>query len=150
MGATQHPLPAAEPGMAGRPGYVTCAMVGAHMADLPLNHQLVVRRGRLLGQALTAPVYRLFLLDRLEPSRPGLVRQVGGGMSIAVELWEIPEAAFGGFVAETPAPLSIGHVELADGRWVSGFLCEASAVTEAPDISQYGGWRGWLKAAPPG
>ncbi len=153
LGATGHPFPAgrAEPeaAPAGRPGYVTCAMVGAHMAGLSLNDQLIARQSRLLGQVMTAPFYRLFLLDGLRPHRPGLVRQAAGGTSIAVELWEIPEAAFGGFVAEVPAPLCIGRVELADGRRVSGFLCEAAAVTEAPDISRHGGWRGWLAARRP-
>jgi allophanate hydrolase len=146
MGATGHRLPAAQPRASGRPGYVVCAMVGAHMAGLPLNEQLVARRSRLLGQAQTAPLYRLFLLDGLEPHRPGLIRQTDGGASIAVELWEIPEAAFGSFVAEIPSPLGIGHVLLADGRSVSGFLCEAAAVGNAPDISRHGGWRGWLAA----
>ncbi|PKU24501.1 allophanate hydrolase [Telmatospirillum siberiense] len=152
MGATGHALPA--PGQApdsgkfpeNRPGFVTCAMVGAHMAGLPLNGQIVSRRGRLLGEARTAPLYRLHLLDDMEPHRPGLVRQTSGGSAISVELWEIPEIAFGGFVAEVPSPLSIGHIQLADGRSVMGFLCEASAATYAPDISRHGGWRGWLAA----
>lgn len=149
MGATAHPLPNGEKPAANRPGYVLCAMVGAHMAGLPLNHHVTSRRGRLLGEALTAPLYRLYLLDDMEPHRPGLVRQSSEGSAISVELWEMPETAFGGFVNAIPSPLSIGHIQLADGRSVMGFLCEAAAVIQAPDISRHGGWRGWLAAGRP-
>ena len=36
------------------------------------------------------------------------------------------------------------EVELADGRFVHGFLCEAHALTQAQDISRFGGWRAYL------
>ena len=32
-------------------------------------------------------------------------------------------------------PLSIGNVELINGRWVKGFLCEEYAVKDAEDIT---------------
>lgn len=152
MGATGQPLPPPPPAPPtpslppARPGHVACAMVGAHMAGLPLNGRLVARGGRLLGEAVTAPAYRLFLLDDMIPHRPGLVRQRLGGAPIALEVWEIPETAFGGFVAEIPSPLSIGSIDLAGGGRVQGFLCEAAATAAARDISRFGGWRGWLSA----
>ena len=34
-----------------------------------------------------------------------------------------------------PTQLSIGNVELIDGRWVKGFLCEENAVKDAEDIT---------------
>jgi allophanate hydrolase len=37
--------------------------------------------------------------------------------------------------------LSIGTLELHDGRSVKGFLVEAEAVAGARDISSFGGWR---------
>jgi allophanate hydrolase len=46
-------------------------------------------------------------------------------------------------MAAIPAPLAIGKVTLADGRAVSGFLCEAYAVSEARDITGFGGWRAY-------
>ena len=45
------------------------------------------------------------------------------------------------FTAAVPAPMTIGTVELADGRQVSGFLVEPYAVEGAPDITRFGGWR---------
>ena len=52
----------------------------------------------------------------------------------------MPQAAVGSF-ALVPAPLGRGSIELADGRRVHGFLCEAHAVAAAPDVSRFGGWR---------
>ncbi|WP_445730390.1 allophanate hydrolase-related protein, partial [Marinobacter mobilis] len=43
-----------------------------------------------------------------------------------------------------PAPLGIGKVELADGRWVSGFICEPIGLEGAREITSLGGWRGYL------
>ncbi|CAB4720344.1 unannotated protein [freshwater metagenome] len=41
------------------------------------------------------------------------------------------------------APLAIGQVELADGRFVHGFVCEPLALEGADDISEHGGWRAY-------
>jgi allophanate hydrolase len=37
-------------------------------------------------------------------------------------------------------------VELSDGRWVKGFVCEPSALAGSTEITEYGGWRAWLGA----
>jgi allophanate hydrolase len=64
-----------------------------------------------------------------------------------VELWDLPEAAVGSFVAEIPAPLGLGTLELEDGRFVKGFICEPYALEGARDITEYGGWRAFLGRA---
>jgi len=69
------------------------------------------------------------------------------GAAIAVEVWELPSAELGSFLSGIPAPLALGKVELADGRWETGFVCEAHALNGAVDITQYGGWRAWLDRA---
>ncbi|VEA72533.1 allophanate hydrolase [Serratia rubidaea] len=66
-----------------------------------------------------------------------------GGAAIEVELWDIPLARFGEFVAEVPPPLGIGTLLLADGRRVKGFICEPWALAGATDISAFGGWRAY-------
>ncbi len=38
----------------------------------------------------------------------------------------------------------LGKVELSDGRWLSGFICEGYGLQGATDITGYGGWRAWL------
>jgi len=37
-------------------------------------------------------------------------------------------------------------VELADGRWVNGFICEGHALEGANDITSHGGWRAYLQS----
>ncbi|RYZ81634.1 MAG: allophanate hydrolase, partial [Moraxellaceae bacterium] len=34
-------------------------------------------------------------------------------------------------------------VQVADGSWVTGFICEPIALDGARDISEFGGWRAW-------
>jgi allophanate hydrolase len=100
---------------------------------------------RLRGAGRTAPIYRLYALA--DGTRPGLVRDAGGsGHAIEVEIWEVPAAALGSFIAGIASPLGIGTVALGDGSEVKGFLCEAFAVTAAQEISQHGGWRAWRRA----
>jgi allophanate hydrolase len=123
---------------------VVLAVCGAHLEGLALNHQLRELGATLIERTLTAAQYRFYALPGGPPHRPGLVRVEQNGGAIEVELWSLSAAAFGGFVAQIPAPLAIGKVQLADGRQVSGFLCEAHAVSSAVDITRYGGWRGYL------
>ena len=72
------------------------------------------------------------------------------GRSVEVEVWELGDAQFGSFVAEVPPPLCIGTVELADGTWHKGFLCEPRALVGAQDITAHGGWRAYLAASSAG
>lgn len=124
-------------------GLIQVAVCGAHMSGLPLNKELTERGGRLVRACRTAPGYRFFALPGGPPERPGLLRSETGA-AIEVEVWEIPLVSFGSFVAGIPAPLSIGSVELDDGRRVKGFLCEAHATKGARDITEFGGWRKYL------
>ena len=126
------------------------AVVGAHLSGLPLNGQLRERGATLVCSTTTAPTYRLYALPGTIPAKPGLQRVVSGGAAIAVEVWAMPATAVGSFLALIPPPLGLGSIELADGRQVHGFLCEAHALLGARDITPFGGWRAWLATAGPG
>jgi allophanate hydrolase len=139
-------------------------VVGAHLTGQPLNAQLVQAGGTLIGPAGTAAGYRLYALST-EPPKPGLLRITGtgpdaapgtgreagaaggAGTGIQGEVWRLPAAGFGAFTAAVPAPLTIGTVELADGRKVSGFLVEPYAVQGALDITRFGGWAAYTATA---
>jgi allophanate hydrolase len=124
---------------------ITIAVVGAHLSGMPLNGELRAAGGRLLERAATAPHYRLYALASTKPPKPGLLRvRNGAGASIEIEVWALPEGAFGRFVAAVPPPLSIGTLEMDDGRAVKGFLVEGEAVADARDISNFGGWRAFM------
>jgi allophanate hydrolase len=120
------------------------AVVGAHLSGLPLNGQLRERGATLVCATTTAPAYRLHALPGTVPPKPGLVRVPEGGAAIALEVWAVPQAEVGSFLALIPPPLGLGSIELAGGRWVHGFLCEAHAAAAAPDVSRFGGWRAYL------
>jgi allophanate hydrolase len=130
------------------PEVLPLAVVGAHLSGLPLNHQLTDRGARLLRSCRTAPRYRLFALPGTTPPKPGLVRvppsRAAEGASLEVEVWGLPRAAVGDFLAGVSAPLGLGTVELEDGQLVKGFLCEAAATEGAEDISPLGGWRAFV------
>jgi allophanate hydrolase len=148
LGASALSVSAAQavaPAVPGKDARITLAVVGAHLAGQPLNHQLRHRGAILLGPARTARGYSLYALGETQPPKPGLVRDGGAGL-IEVELWSLTEAAFGAFVAEIPPPLGIGTLALDDGGSVKGFLCEPHALTTAIDITAHGGWRAYLAA----
>lgn len=120
---------------------------GAHLSGLPLNGQLTARGGRLLQATQTVPRYRLHALAGGPVRRPGLVRVAETGAPIAVEVWELPSAELGSFLDAIPAPLGLGKVQLADGSWVTGFICEGAGLAGAEDITRFGGWRAYLASA---
>jgi len=124
---------------------IKLAVVGAHLTGMPLNFQLTTRGGTLVQKTKTAASYKLFALKNTTPPKPGL-QYHSKGQEIEVEVWEIPFANFGQIVAEVPAPLGIGNVQLADGSWVKGFICEGYALEDATDISHFGGWRDFIKS----
>jgi len=114
---------------------------------VPLNAQLTARGARLIEATTSAPRYRLYALAGGATQRPGMIRDTANGAAIAVEVWELPSSEAGSFLADIPAPLALGKVELADGRWETGFVCEAQGIEGAVDITRYGGWRAWLQRA---
>jgi allophanate hydrolase len=126
------------------PGTVKVAVCGAHLSGLPLNWQLTQRGARLLGAVQSAPEYKFYALAGGPVQRPGMVRVAEGGAAIDMEVWELPAEHFGSFVDGIPAPLGIGKVKLADGSWVSGFVCEAIGVEGGTEITALGSWRTWL------
>jgi len=125
---------------------IAIAVVGAHLSGMPLNGELKAMGGRFLEAAKTAKKYRLYALAGTVPPKPGMLK-TSDGATIELEIWAMPPGGFGRFVAGIPAPLSIGTIELADGRSVQGFLVEASAAAGARDISEFGSWRKFMSQA---
>ncbi|AFP32185.1 allophanate hydrolase [Marinobacter sp. BSs20148] len=135
-----------SPALTATAGTIEVLVCGAHLTGLPLNHQLTSRNAVLSETTKTASCYRMYLLAGAPPLRPGMFRDEASGISLPVEIWRVPEDQFGSFVAGIPAPLGIGKVELANGRWVSGFICEPIGLEGANEITHLGGWRGFLES----
>ena len=118
---------------------------GAHLDGLALNWQLRQRDARLIEATYSSKHYKLYALAGGPPLRPGMLRVAEGGVAIEVEVWELPSRELGSFLTGIPAPLGLGKVQLADGRWESGFICEPYGLEGAIDISHLGGWRAYLQ-----
>ena len=126
--------------------YVDLAVCGAHLSGMPLNEQLTACEASLVKATKTAAAYRLYALAGGPPLRPGLIKDEGNGRAIEVEVWRMPLHRFGEFVAGIPQPLGIGKALLEDGAEVSSFICEAHAIKDARDITDFGGWRRYMAA----
>ncbi|MGY5802089.1 allophanate hydrolase [Rhizobium sp. LEGMi12c] len=148
LGATGWPRPLVKKtDHAQRSDLINVVVVGAHLTGMPLNGQLLDLNGRLLRETQTSDCYRLYALRGQNPPKPGLIRVAAGfGSPIEVEVWQLAPEAFGRFAAGIPAPLSIGTIMLADGTSAKGFLVESTALSDAIEITHYGGWRKFIAA----
>ncbi|HEY5602970.1 MAG TPA: allophanate hydrolase, partial [Gammaproteobacteria bacterium] len=125
---------------------IPVVVCGAHLRGLPLNWQLTERGATFREQTQTAAKYRMYALPGGPPQRPGLMRDEPNGAAIDAEIWDVPTDQFGSFVANIPSPLGIGKVELKDGRWLPGFICEAYSVNNAREITEFRSWRKYLES----
>jgi allophanate hydrolase len=140
LGATSSPVPPARARRRLGMPYLPLAVVGAHLSGQPLNHELLALGARLRRNARTAKDYRLYALA--DGKRPGLVRCSGEGASIELEIWDMPSANLGAFLAGIAPPLGLGTLSLEDGEEVCGFMCEGYALAEARDIRSRPGGSG--------
>lgn len=120
------------------------AVVGAHLRGMPLHSQLTDRRARLIKACKSSKSYKLFALPNTTPPKPGLVKAKTNGAAIDLEVYEMPMAEVGSFLSLIPAPLGLGNIELEDGSWVKGFICEPYAIDGAKDITDLGGWKPYI------
>ena len=125
---------------------INIAVCGAHMRGLPLNHQLTELDAVFVMATRTAKGYRLYNVPEKVPPRPGMVRDSSGDAGIELEVWSMPLEHFGAFLVQIASPLCIGTVLLEDGSTVYGFLCESDELTDAEEITAYGGWKAYLSS----
>lgn len=140
----EQPLSSSLPATPARNDMARVVVCGAHLDGLPLNWQLRQRGGRLLEATASSADYKLYALAGGPPMRPGMLRVAEGGQAIQVEVWELPSRELGSFLTGIPAPLGLGKVQLADGRWETGFICDPYGLEGATDITEFGGWKAWL------
>jgi allophanate hydrolase len=109
------PAPAVAPAAPALP----LVVAGACLADGSLGNRLAGRGGRLAG---TVDIAGHFPMRPL--SGPGAVRGPGGGRCLRGELWLLPPAVLGAFLAELPGPAALTRLTLDDGTVATGLLCE--------------------------
>jgi allophanate hydrolase len=127
--------------------YLDIAVCGAHMEGLSLNWQLKDLGAQFVQKSKTSSYYNFFALTNLNPVRPGLLRSSNeAGNAINLEIWRMPKKNFGKFIEYIQPPLCIGSIELENGKWIKGFLCEKSGTADAKDISKIGDWREYINS----
>jgi hypothetical protein len=125
------------------------AVNGTLMRGLELNPNLLAVGARFVRETRTAPSYRLWSIgDR----HPAMMRVATGGVDVAVELWDVPEAGIADILLKEPPGLCIGKVTLADGSDTLGVLGEPLLCEGQREITSHRGWRAYIaarKEAPP-
>lgn len=117
------------------------AVVGAHLAGMPLHHELVSARASLQIATKTTGKYKLYALGGTNIPKPALIRTEEGGAAIEIEVYDVPVTTAGKFLLGIPHPLGLGKIECADGTWVTGFIAEPCALDNSEDVTRFGGWR---------
>ena len=120
---------------------VHLAVNGVLMRGLALNRNLLTVGATFVGEAQTAPVYRLWSIDDQYPAMQRIHR---GGTAITLEVWAMPLSHLGTILRQEPPGLCIGTVLLADGSTVLGVLGEAYVCAGQPEITSWGGWRAYM------
>src|SRR5438067_1886668 len=112
------------------------------MRGLPYHKDLF--DAKFLREVRTAARYRL---HSIADWHPGMYEVEEGGVAIAGELYRVPSGTWSLIdTAELP-DLYRGKVTLEDGSEAYGILYpRALAQGKHPDISEFGGWRAYLKA----
>lgn len=116
---------------------------GTLMRGLALHSNL--DGAEFLGEARTAPIYRLYSID---DRHPGMFEVPEGGVAVAGEIYLVPEEVWQRVEAGEPPDLYCGPVRLADGREIRGILYPRElAEGRHRDISAYGDWRAYRASA---
>lgn len=126
------------------PSTVEFAVNGTLMRGLELNHHLTDIGAEFVREARTAPEYRMWSIgDR----HPGMIRTNGSdGAAIELEVWRLPLALVARVLIDEPPGLSIGKVRLEGGDVVLGVLAEPALLEGQVEITEHGGWRGYVSA----
>ncbi len=115
---------------------------GTLMRGLALHANL--DGAEFLGEAQTAPRYRLY---SIEDVHPGMFEVEQGGVSVAGEIYRVSEAVWTRLEAGEPPGLYRGPVQLMDGRDIDGILYPRElAEGKHRDISEFGDWRAYMIA----
>jgi hypothetical protein len=119
------------------------AVNGTLMRGLSLNKNLLDAGAQFLYETRTSDQYRLWSIG---DKYPGMLRTspTTKGKPIMVEVWELEATGFLSVLEGEPPGLSIGFVELEQGRSVFGVLAEPWLIEGQREITEFGGWREYM------
>ncbi len=121
---------------------VHLAVNGTLMQGLELNENLISVGATFIRETTTEPMYRLWSID---DRHPAMLKVTEEGAAIAVEVWSVPASGVSALLMLEPAGLCIGKVRLTDGEEVLGVLGEPFLCEGKREITQFGGWRSYIR-----
>lgn len=111
------------------------AVCGLHKHGFALESQLIELGAKFVESTVTTKKYNLYRLNT-NPVKPALVKvNDTSAENISIDIYSISKKKLGLFLDNVKSPLTIGTIELADGRKVKGFLCEEYALKDAKNIT---------------
>lgn len=119
------------------------AVCGLHMENMPLESEITSLNGYFNRKAETSQNYKMVKING-DLVKPGLIRDYKNGHKIELEIFNIPLKNIGKFVENIKYPLGIGNIELDDGTFVKGFVCEKIFEEKCENISEYKSFRNYL------
>lgn len=119
------------------------AVNGGLMRGFPDNKNLLNVNATFIKETKTEAIYRFFSINDIHPA---MMRVSKGGQAIAVEIWAVPLEGLGIVLTQEPPGLCIGKVRLSDEEEVLGVLGESICCEQGKEITEYGGWRNYLKS----
>ncbi|KXS22197.1 hypothetical protein M427DRAFT_150547 [Gonapodya prolifera JEL478] len=130
--------------MSSNPNTTLLAVNGTLMRGLALNPNLTSIGATFLCETATEASYRLWTINDVHPA---MQRVQSGGVSIAVEVWDVPNNGIASILLKEPPGLCIGKVKLVDGLEVLGVVGEAILCeTQGKEITNFGGWRSYMSS----
>lgn len=99
---------------------------------------------KFLGEFRTAPFYRVHTIGDVHPGMYRLEEGEPGGAAIAGELYLVEDDVWQKIEEGEPPNLYRGRVLLEDGREFYGILFPRELAEKYPEITQFGGWRGYM------
>jgi hypothetical protein len=121
---------------------ILLAVNGTLMRGLELNHNLLAVGATFVRETTTEAAYRLWSIN---DRHPAMIRVSAGGVAVVVEVWSVPPAGLASILIQEPPGLSVGKMNLADGEQVLGVLAEPVLCEGQREISQFGGWRRYIR-----
>jgi len=122
---------------------VLLAVNGGLMRGMDSHDVMIDAGARFVREDLTEPAYRLWSID---DRFPAMLRVAEGGVSIALEIYELPADGFVAVLRREPVGLSVAHVRLLGGDSLLGVVGEQVLCETGIEITHYGGWRAYRES----
>ena len=122
---------------------VLLAVNGSLMRGMDAHGVMLDAGARFVREDSTAPAYRLW---SIEDRFPAMLRVGEGGVSIAVEIYELSADGFVSVLQREPVGLSVAHVRLLAGDTLLGVVGEPILCERGKEITGYGGWRAYRES----